>query len=90
VLINNILSLLISPRNFFLGNKASKQQGRKGECFFGGTNSEPQESKQGECFGDTNSELHEKAKEERSWQMHASPSQMSGQRLLYLDYHNYE
>ncbi len=31
-----------------------------------------------------------KAKEERSWQMHASPSQMLGQRLLYLDYHNYE
>jgi hypothetical protein len=27
-----------------------------------------------------------KAKEERSWQMHASPSQMSRQRLLYLDF----
>jgi hypothetical protein len=46
-----ILSLLISPRNFFLGNKASKQQGRKGACF-GSTNSELHESKRREKLAD--------------------------------------
>ncbi len=62
----NILSLLISPRNFFLGEKASKQATRKkGRECFGSTNSELQESKQGECFGDTNSELHESKRREK-------------------------
>jgi len=69
------LSLLISPRNFFLGDKASKQASNM-------------EESEHVLVAQTLSFM--KTKEERSWQMHASPSQMSGQRLLYLDYCNYE
>jgi hypothetical protein len=69
--------------------KASKQQGRKGESVLvAQTLSFKKANRESVLVTQTLSFM--KAKEERSWQMHASPSQMSGQRLLYLDYRNYE